>query len=112
MLAEIAAMYGARQVLHKLHGVAVRVLDHEAPVAVGVLIYLGRHLDALTRQIVAQLADIFGFETDPDEPVFCLALERRRDFHVLMVVDLETGLIPAGCPMISSQSALIVFDIA
>src|ERR1035438_6433825 len=89
MLAEIAAMDGPRQVLYELHRVAVRILHLEAPVAVRIFVHLGRHLDALAGQISAQPAGIVSFEADPDEPVLRFALQRRRNFHVLTIVDLE-----------------------
>ena len=88
VLAGVLLVHRALHVLDELDGVAVRIHDHEAAVAVGVGIDFRRHLDALAREVVAQPARVRGLEPDADQAIL-VALQRRRDLDELRVVDLE-----------------------
>src|SRR3989442_9270508 len=68
---------------------AIRIRYVEGEVSVQARLERLRHLDATARKIIPQSLGIRRLEGDVREAVFRRALELRKDFDVLMVINLE-----------------------
>src|SRR2546428_11495116 len=67
---------------------AIRIRHVEAQVSVQARLERLRHLDATARKIIPQSLGIRRLEGDVREAVFGRALELRKDFDVLMGINL------------------------
>ena len=112
-LAEVPAVQRARQILHKLNSVAVRVFHFEAQVPVQLRTKSALwNLDAAAGEIVPKLLGVRGFEGDVREPVLLRVLELGKDFDVLVVIDLEIGQHQPAARLVDGKGLLKAEDLA